>query len=283
MPTTSLADAAYAALTTADPWAKAALSRKHAAAWFVGTITEVGNTSPPDRPARPERPPLLLPRDMPKRRKGFTVEARIALLHALAHIELNAIDLAWDIVCRFPDEQMPRAFYDDWVQVADDEAKHFLLISDRLADLGARYGDLPAHDGLWQSSEVTAHDLAARLAVVPMVLEARGLDVTPGMIANMRKVDDHASAAMLKIIHDDEINHVGAGTRWFRFLCARRGWQEPLPTWQQLVRANFGGGLKRPFNTASRDKADFPADWYEPLADEADPPHDGAAGNRTPT
>jgi uncharacterized ferritin-like protein (DUF455 family) len=270
MPVSSLAQAALTVLTTADPWEKARLSRLYAQAWLSRTLTDIGRATPPDRPARPERPALLQPRDMPKRRKGLSQEMRVALLHALAHIELNAIDLAWDIACRFPDEAMPLGFYDDWVTVAGDEAKHFLLLSDRLAQMDARYGDLPAHDGLWQSSEMTAHDLAARLAVVPMVLEARGLDVTPGMLANMRRAGDEQSAAVLQIIYDDEVTHVSAGTRWFRYLCAQRGWQEPLPTWQQLVRSNFGGSLKRPFNTAAREQADFPADWYEPLADLAD-------------
>lgn len=268
-PHSSLTGAAIAILGECDPHKKAQLSRQAASAWRAGRLRlpEPGDPSPPDRPGRPERPELRLPRDMPKRRKGYSAETRIALMHALAHIELNAIDLAWDIVCRFPAEEMPREFHEDWIKVGDDEAKHFLMLSDRLAAMGATYGDLPAHDGLWQASEMTAHDLAARLAVVPMVLEARGLDVTPAMIDNLIRAGDQESAAALRIIHDDEITHVAAGTRWFRYLADKRGWSDPLPSWQELVRTHFRGQLKRPFNVPSRDLADFPQDWYEPLAD----------------
>lgn len=206
---------------------------------------------------------------MPKRRKAGSPAGRTALLHALAHIELNAIDLAWDIVARFhvlPDgTPLPVTFYDDWVRVADDEAKHHGMLAERLSKLGVAYGDLPAHDGLWQASEATAHDLAARLAVVPMVLEARGLDVTPAMIVSLRKAGDDAGAAVLQVIHDDEVGHVAAGRRWFD-ACARALGREPQEYWQELVRTHFKGDLKHPFNRPSRDRADFPADWYEPLA-----------------
>ena len=177
----SLCQAAVAVLRTAEPAEKVKLSHAAAAGWRSGAIDDVGSAAPPARPARPPRPELRPPRDMPKRRAGGT--GRVALLHALAHIELNAIDLAWDIVARFTGEALPRAFYDDWVKVADEEAKHFGLLAGRLMALGAAYGDLPAHDGLWQAAEATAHDLLARLAVVPLVLEARGLDVAPAMIA----------------------------------------------------------------------------------------------------
>jgi uncharacterized ferritin-like protein (DUF455 family) len=266
--TGSLADAAVQVLTTADADRKAADSRCQAAAWFAGDLTTDGSIPPPDRPTRPARPELRLPRDMPKRRKAGSISGRIALLHALAHIELNAIDLAWDIVARFhtlPDgSPLPRTFIDDWVRVADDEARHFQLLSARLHSLGAGYGDLPAHDGLWQASEATADDLAARLAIVPMVLEARGLDVTPMMINSLLKAGDSESAAVLQTIHDDEISHVAAGRRWFD-ACARSANRDPADWWQELVRTRFRGDLKRPFNHASRGRADFPADWYEPL------------------
>lgn len=265
----SLTAAAVHVLTTAAPMEKVRLTRTYAAAWHAGSLPDLPGPPPPDRPARPERPELKLPRDMPKRRKAGSVAGRVALLHALAHIELNAIDLAWDIVARFttfPDgTPAPRAFKDDWVMVADEEAKHHALLAARLATLGAAYGDLPAHDGLWQASEVTAHDLAARLALVPMVLEARGLDVTPMMIANLKKVGDEDSAAVLQIIHDEEIGHVAAGRRWFGVIAATAG-DDPAEHWRALVRHYFKGGIKRPFNDASRLKADFPPDWYEPLA-----------------
>ncbi|NNG03704.1 MAG: ferritin-like domain-containing protein [Inquilinus sp.] len=271
----TLTNAAIAVLTTADAADKARLSRSHAAAWHDGRIAALGRDEPPSRPGRPVHPELKPPRDMPKRRKAGSVAGRIALLHALAHIELNAVDLAWDVVARFARaaeengdvaHALPRAFFDDWVDVADEEGKHFLLLADRLAALGAAYGDLPAHDGLWEASIETAHDLAARLAVVPLVLEARGLDVTPAMIDSLKSAGDPESAAILQIIHDDEIGHVTVGRRWFEHVCARRG-VEPIPTWQALVRRHFKGALKRPFNTASRDRAGFAAALYEPLAD----------------
>ncbi|MEQ9815703.1 MAG: ferritin-like domain-containing protein [Azospirillaceae bacterium] len=268
----TLAEAALTVLGTADARAKAALGRALAAAWHDGAIATIGQVADaalPDRPARPARPELRLPRDMPRRRKGFSQAGRIALLHALAHIELNAIDLAWDVIARFchagrAGMDLPPAFADDWVRVGDEEGRHFLLLSDRLAELGAAYGDLPAHDGLWEASAVTAGNLAARLAVVPMVLEARGLDVTPAMIANLRRAGDDASAGILQVIHDDEIGHVAIGRRWFEHVCTARG-LPPVETWQSLVRRYFKGDLKRPFNHESRGKAGFASAFYEPL------------------
>ena len=265
--------AARAVLTTADAADKAAASRAMAAAWRTGKLRSDGHVAVPDRPARPARPELRHPRDMPKRRRTSGVAGRVALLHAIAHIELNAIDLSWDMVARFggpatpdrPTPGFPDGFIDDWVRVGDDEARHFTLLSGRLADLGAAYGDLPAHDGLWQASMDTAGDAAARLAVVPMVLEARGLDVTPGMIADLRQHGDDASADILQVIHDDEITHVAAGRRWFDWLCAQNG-RDPEATWQHLVRSYFTGVLRRPFNVTSRDLAGLPVSFYEPLA-----------------
>ena len=271
----SLSEAAIAVLTTADARDKALLSRAFVANWRDGSIASIGRATPPGRPARPDDPELRPPRDMPKRRKAGSEAGRIALLHALAHIELNAVDLSWDIIARFAHEAeespgnafaLPRAFFDDWARVADEEGKHFLLLSDRLAALGASYGALPAHDGLWEAATETAGDLAARLAVVPLVLEARGLDVTPAMIESLNAAGDPDSAAILQIIHDDEIGHVAVGRRWFEHVCARRG-EEPIPTWQALVRKHFKGALKRPFNKPSRDKAGFAAAFYEPLAE----------------
>ncbi|HEV8028775.1 MAG TPA: ferritin-like domain-containing protein [Stellaceae bacterium] len=252
-------------LEAAAPADKIALSREAAAAWRSGALAAVGEAAPPDRPARPARPLLLPPRDMPRRRSGGSHAHRIALLHAIAHIELNAIDLAWDLVARFAREDLPRAFFDDWVAVAAEEAKHHALLAARLAALGAAYGDLPAHDGLWEAAQATAHDLLARLAVVPLVLEARGLDVTPGMIERLRRFGDDESAAVLQVIYDDEIGHVAAGRRWFEWLCRRRG-VPPAATYQALVRTHFKGALKPPFNRAGRDAAELPAAFYEPLA-----------------
>lgn len=264
----SLAGAALAVLGTADPARKVAMTRRHAAAWRAGTLPGPTAGLPPDRPGRPARPELRPPRDMPARRKAGSLAGRVALLHALAHIELNAVDLAWDIVVRFSGateggEVLPRSFVDDWVGVADDEARHFDMLSHRLAELGGAYGDLPAHDGLWQAARETAGDLAARLAVVPMVLEARGLDVTPAMIDNLDRVGDRESAAILRTIHDEEIGHVAAGRRWFDWVCERRG-LEPVAAWRALVERHFKGGLKPPFNVSSRSRAGFPPEFYMP-------------------
>ncbi len=260
----SLAAAAVAVLEAADPADKTALSLATAAAWRTGAL-DVGRATPPDHPARPERPELLAPRQMPRRRAAGTPQTRIALLHAVAHIELNAIDLAWDVIARFTEDRLPRAFYDDWVGVAAEEAGHFILLSDRLTDLGAAYGDLPAHGGLWQAAENTADDLAARLAVVPLVLEARGLDVTPAMIERLRRAGDTDSAAVLEVIYAEEIGHVAVGSRWFRHVCEARG-RDPQATFRSLVRERYGGALKPPFNRHARDQAGLPPGFYEPLA-----------------
>ena len=264
----TLGEAACRVLLTADPGDKASLTRETAAQWRAGDLDPECRTPPPDRPARPLRPELLPPKEMPRRRRGGNAANRIALLHAVAHIELNAIDLAWDMIARFAENggaTMPRAFLGDWVGVADDEARHFCLIRERLKELGADYGDLPAHDGLWQAAEATRHDLAARLAVVPMVLEARGLDVSPPMIARLERLGDGASAAALKVIYEEEIAHVGAGERWFRYLCERDG-EDESARFHSLVRENFAGLLKPPFNYEARAAAGMARGLYEPLS-----------------
>ena len=218
----------------------------------------------PDRPARPERPQLLAPRQMPRRRSGG-VGGRIALLHAVAHIELNAIDLAWDLIGRFAAHDWPAEFYEDWVAVADDEARHFTMLEERLNELGAGYGDLPAHDGLWQAAMTTAHDPLARLAVVPMVLEARGLDVTPVMIARLQRAGDDVSAALLETILREEIARVAAGQRWFAHLCRERKLSEH-ETWRAQVAAHYRGAPKPPFNEAARRAAGMTPELYELIA-----------------
>ena len=225
----------------------------------------IGDPMPVLRPARPDHPELRPPRDMPKRRNFGTPGARIALLHALAHIELNAIDLAWDIIARFADDATPRDFCDDWVGVAVEEAEHFALLAERVRELGSFYGALPAHDGLWEAAAVTSEDLLARLAVVPLVLEARGLDVTPEMMLHLERAGDMASAAILRRIYDDEIGHVAAGARWFERLCQRSG-HDPAAAFHDCVRRHFKGALKPPFNHDARDLAGLPAAYYEMLA-----------------
>ncbi|MDA8232293.1 MAG: ferritin-like domain-containing protein [Magnetospirillum sp.] len=261
---TTLCEAALAVLATAGAAEKCRLTEGFAADWASGRIAMVGAARPPSRPARPLRPVLLPPREMPKRAYGGA-GGRIALLHALAHIELNAIDLAWDILCRFPGEAMPREFYDDWVHVALDEARHFILLEDLLGGLGAAYGDLPAHDGLWQAAEKTAGDLMARLALVPMTLEARGCDTTPETIRRLERNGDRDTPPALDVIYRDEIGHVGAGVRWFAFLAERRG-LDPARAYRDYLGRLFPGGLKPPFNHAARAEAGMPRAWYEPLA-----------------
>ncbi len=256
----SLGERARDILLTPEPAEKVELATATAEDWRHGRITEIGRVEPPDRPARPPQPELRRPGDMPKRRLGG-LAGRVALLHALAHIELNAIDLAFDLICRFPYEDMPRRFYDDWVAVGGDEARHFAMLQNRLRELDASYGDLPAHDGLWQAAQDTAHDLAARLAVVPMILEARGLDVTPATVAGLRRYGDDDSADVLQQIAEEEIPHVRAGISWFEWLAHRRG-REPIDYWQYLVNRHFKGVLKPPFNHVARARAGFTLDYY---------------------
>lgn len=271
----TLAEMAVEVLTTADGREKTALSHAHAAAWRAaraeGRVIEIGHATPPLRPARPERPELLPPRDVPRRRPG-TKQGRIALLHALAHIELNAVDLHWDIIARFTHVPMPPGFYDDWVKSADEESKHFNLLCDCLESMGSHYGALPAHAFMWQAAEDTAQDLMGRLAVVPMVLEARGLDVTPGMIEIFRKAEEDAAVAALRTIYAEEVGHVAYGVKWFNWLCGRDG-LDPKEVFHALVRKYFRGALKPPFNEEKRAEAGLPPDFYWPLAEEvADAP-----------
>jgi uncharacterized ferritin-like protein (DUF455 family) len=241
-----------------------ALSHALCAVWCARAI-EIGDAPPPPRPARPVRPLLCPAKAMPRRRHFGSAGGRIALIHALAHIELNAIDLAWDMVARFRGLDLPREFHDDWAAVAAEEARHFEWLAARLADFGAQYGDLPAHDGLWEAAAATADDPIARLAVVPLVLEARGLDVTPPMAERLERAGDRQSAELLRRILADEIGHVAIGMRWFERLCRGRG-LDPQTAFHAAVRRSFSGNLKPPFNREARAAAGFPAGYYEPLA-----------------
>ena len=261
---TSIAAAIRAALLTAEPFAKVRSTRAVARRWRRGELAFVFDVAMPDRPARPERPELLPPNAMPKRGKAQSLKGRIALLHALAHIEFVAIDLALDMAGRFGGEMEP-AFTGEWLSVAADEAMHFALLARRLAALGNAYGDLPAHDGLWEAATATRHDLVARLAIVPMVLEARGLDVTPPMIERTRSAGDQATARILERIYADEIRHVRCGTTWFAKVCQMRG-SDPAATWQGLVEKHFRGGLKPPFNDSARQAAGLPREFYAGIA-----------------
>lgn len=267
----SLRDMAVEVLTTADAHAKTTLSRQHATRWFAarkaGEPFGIGRATPPDRPARPERPELLDPRDVPRRKPG-SPQGRVAMLHAIAHIELNAVDLHWDMVARFSDTGMPLGFFDDWVKAADEESKHFSLLCDCLAAQDSHYGALPAHAGMWRAAEDTAGDILGRLAVVPMVLEARGLDVTPGMIELFRRAGDQQTVNALQTIYAEEVGHVAYGSKWFNFLCGRAG-LDPQPVFLDLVRRYFHAPLKPPFNEEKRAQAGLPPDFYWPLTEPA--------------
>lgn len=261
---TTVAEAARAVLMTAEPAAKVRIARAAARAWRQRRLEHRFDLAMPDRPERPPRPELLPANRMPKRGRGGSERARTAMLHALAHIEFGAIDLAFDMAGRFG-AAFPTEFVDDWFAVGADEAIHFALLDRRLKALGSAYGALPAHDGLWEAAEETANDVLARLAVVPMVLEARGLDVTPATVARFEAGGDERSAAILKRIYRDEIRHVAAGTKWFLSACESQE-LEPVAHWKRLIGRHFRGVLKPPFNDSARDEAGLSRDFYSGLA-----------------
>lgn len=256
----TIAEACRFVLRAAEPAAKVNAARSVARAWRRGALAHRFDMPMPETPTRPRRPELLPPNRMPKRGKAGSERSRIALLHAFAHIEFNAIDLAFDMAGRFGGG-MPRTFVDDWIGVGADEAMHFALLDRRLRALGSGYGALPAHGGLWEAAAETGHDLAARLAVVPMVLEARGLDVTPATVAAFERAGDHRSAAILGRIYRDEIRHVAAGVRWFQEICESRQ-LSPVTHWADLVGRHFRGGLKPPFNDSARGEAGLSREYY---------------------
>ncbi len=260
----SLGEAARAVLLPPDPHDKRRAARALARAGRRGALAQRCDVAMPDQPAWPAEPALLPPNQMPRRRKGGSERGRIAMLHALAHIEFVAIDLAVDLLGRFGD-RFPRGFVDDWIAVAADEAMHFALLDRRLRTLGSHYGALPAHAGLWEAAAATADDPLARLAIVPMVLEARGLDVTPATVTRFRAQGDAASAKILERIYIDEIRHVSAGTVWFNWMCDELGFA-PAPTWQTLVKSRFRGVLKPPFNDSARRDAGLTQEYYAVIA-----------------
>lgn len=260
----SVAGAIRAALLTADPHGKAMATRQVAREWRTGRLAFRFDVTMPDTPARPSRPELLPPNRMPKRGRGGSDRARIALWHAFAHIEFVAIDLALDMAGRFG-AGMGEPFVSDFLSIAADEAMHFALLSRKLRGLGSGYGALPAHDGLWQAADSTRHDVAARLAIVPMVLEARGLDVTPAALERVRLQGDENGAKILERILDDEIRHVRLGTSHFIDLC-RRGAKIPESEWKTLVARHFRGTVKPPFNDSARLAAGLSRDFYGAIA-----------------
>ena len=237
-----------------DPAAKCHAVAELASAFAAGELVfDPAIPLPADQPGRPERPELIDPARVPRRRLGSPA-GRAAFVHAIAHIEFNAINLALDAVCRFRD--MPVAFHGDWISVAADEARHFEMLSARLAELGVAYGDFPAHNGLWEMAERTIDSCMVRMALVPRVLEARGLDVTPGMITRLREAGDEETSGILEIILAEEIHHVAVGSRWFRYCCEREG-REPGATFIHLLQTCNTGTVRGPFNTAARLDAGF--------------------------
>lgn len=247
--------AAAQCLREADPDTKAALTRETAARIRRGELRRapVNDWSPAADPGRPPRPVLVSPRDLHQRGLDRP-EGRAALVHAVAHIEFNAINLAWDAAQRFAD--MPQEFAADWARVADDEARHFTLLRERLRALGHDYGDFPAHDGLWQMAAATADDVLARMALVPRVLEARGLDVTPAMIRRLQAAGDAETAACLEVILREEVAHVAIGSRWFRWLCTQRA-LPPRETYFRLLAERMGSRIRCPLNRPARLAAGF--------------------------
>lgn len=223
--------------------------------WLAGRIdlATAAARAPVDQPGQPEKPELIPPQQVPRRRPS-TLPGRAALVHALAHIEFNAINLALDAAHRYPG--MPPQYYSDWLTVAEEEAQHFELLNAHLATLGHAYGDFPAHNGLWDMALKTAHDPLVRMALVPRVLEARGLDATPLIVDKLRAANDTRMIEILAVIERDEIGHVAIGSRWFGWLCTARG-LPPEATFRQLLVDYDAPPLKPPFNLAARRQAGF--------------------------
>ena len=244
-------------LLASEPDDKCQQTERAAAAWLAGdlSVNSDAEPAPITEPGRPARPELVLPKDLRQRKTG-NKQGHAALIHSIAHIEFNAINLAWDAVYRFRD--MPEQFYADWIKVAREEAYHFSLLRGHLQTLGYDYGDFPAHNGLWEMAQQTAHDGLVRMALVPRVLEARGLDVTPGMIKRLQQQGDHRAVEILDIILHDEIGHVEIGTRWFRYYCQQRN-IEPEQIFAELIEKYMKGTVRGPFHYAAREQAGFTA------------------------
>lgn len=251
----SVAVTAAQCLAEADPLTKVARVAQMATDWAANNLSldASGRIHPVDEPGRPSRPLLVDPKDVP-RRKITGVQGHAAFIHAVVHIEFNAINLACDALQRFRD--MPRDYYGDWINVAKEESEHFCLLKDYLHDLGYAYGDFEAHNGLWEMAVSTADDALTRMALVPRVLEARGLDVTPGMIERLRQSGHTRAVEILEIIYRDEVGHVEVGSRWYNYLCAQQG-RNPDSTFQYLIETHAAAKLCPPFNREARGRAGF--------------------------
>lgn len=247
----SVRELALDVLRERDPGAKATRAAELPLCGNLGERLQL--SEPPGIPGRPERPQLV-PHTALKQRSLGSVEARAALIHALTHIELNAVDLAADIVWRFGD--MPAEFYTDWISVAREEGIHFQLLRAHLQSLGFDYGDFPAHNGLWEMAEKTKGDLLARLALVPRTLEARGLDASPAVKDKLVRAGDARAGEILDIILRDEVGHVRVGNKWYRHVCSERG-MNPLTTFAELTRRYEAPRPRGPFNLDARRAAGF--------------------------
>jgi len=243
-------------LRTCDPDAKCMAVAALKADWDAGAFPSLEGPAPVaaiTQPGRPAKPVLVSPFAV-GRRSAHTPEGRAALIHALAHIEFNAINLALDAVYRF--RGLPRDYYGDWLRVAAEEAYHFRLLRDHLRTLGHDYGDFPAHNGLWEMAVKTAHDALHRMALVPRVLEARGLDASPVLVKKLRAAGDARAVEILEIIQRDEIDHVRVGNRWYAWLCAQRN-LDPVATFRRLLEEHGTLRLRPPFHEQARRAAGF--------------------------
>ena len=240
-----------------SPWAQTDPVLKAQATLALDLSLPVGAdeilNAPGSGPGRAPRP-TLVPHTQLKAKSMTTAEGRAILVHSIAHIELNAIDLALDVVWRFAG--MPEAFYTDWVRIAQEEAKHFMLLRNHLVGMGFDYGSFPAHNALWDMAERTQGDVLARIGIVPRTMEARGLDASPGVKNKLISGGDHRAGEILDIILHDEIGHVAAGNRWYRYLCAQRG-LDPVDTYAELIAQYDAPKLRPPFNMAARRLAGF--------------------------
>ena len=254
------------ALLVRDPTTKAEAARQLHNDWQAGRCDVVASTSAVAAlaaPGRPDRPELVSPRAV-ARRQVSTPEGRAVLIHSLAHIEFNAINLALDAVYRFRD--LPRDYYGDWLKVAAEEAYHFTLLRAHLQTLGYDYGSFTAHNGLWEMAVKTAHDPLVRMALVPRVLEARGLDVSPTLIQKLKSGGDARAVEILEIIQRDEIGHVAIGNRWYRYVCTQRG-LDPVATFKKLLQEHGAPQLRPPFAEAARRQAGFTDEELRMLQD----------------
>lgn len=257
----SLAEMGSLVLSTSDPLTKSKLSHLAYSRWRTEHLP-IGDSQAPDRPARPAKPQLVSPKEIPApKNSGLPLNAY--MLHNLAHVELNAIDLAWDTVVRFSpySKILGEGFFADFAHVADDESRHFAWCSQRLAELGFNYGDMPAHNLLWRECAKSSNNVAARLVAIPLVQEARGLDAGPRLVQKLIGFGDSRTSNIVARIADEEVAHVAVGVHWFVSVCQKMG-RAPCSTFKDLLK-EYNVELKGPFNYSARDEAGIPRDWYD--------------------